>query len=85
MCEVMLFQGETFSGTECTKLSRFVYLKIWNVTLTSTAYMVSYSAFHKTFDKCFPKFVCLPKVHYELGKFIRYVVVNQIVNFETKL
>ena len=36
-----------------------------------------YSSFHRTFDKRFPKFAMNWQFH--------YVVVNQIVNFETKL
>ena len=38
MCEVMLIQGETFFPARPTELLRFVYLKIRNATLTSTAY-----------------------------------------------
>ena len=43
-----------------------------------------YSAFHKTFDKRFPKFVWNSWTSLLTWQF-HYVVVNQIVNFETKL
>ena len=42
----------------------------------------SYSAFHKTFDKRFPKFVLNSRSSLRTEQF-HYVVVNQ--NFETKL
>ena len=50
------------------------------------AYIVSgsYSAFPKTFDKQFPKFVCNSRNSLRTWQF-HYVIANQIVNFETKL
>ena len=47
-----------------------------------------YSAFHKTFDKRFPKFVWNSRSSVRTWQFhyvFFYVVVNQIVNFETML
>ena len=47
-------------------------------------HLCSYSAFHKTFDKRFPKFVWNSWSTLRICQF-HYVVVNQIVNFKMKL
>ena len=43
-----------------------------------------YSAFHKTFDKQFPKFVWNSRSSLQTWQFL-YVLVNQIMNLEMKL
>ena len=58
-----------------------LFYKYWDF---SQKVMTNYSAFHKTFDKRFPKFVWNSRSSLRTEQF-HYVVVNQIANFETKL
>ena len=69
------------------KIIWFLLFKlVWHVSFTFTLYFLlfSCSAFHKNFDKRFLKFVWNSRSSLRAWQF-HCVVVNQIVNFKTKL